>query len=121
MQRHAEALEAYRKALAIQPDFPGANLNLGRLLATLKRPDEGLEYLQAALSRLPDSALGHFMLGDVLGSLGFTAEAVSEVQHALQLQPTYHSAIIDDFCMHAPLTFACLPAYPVINSIKNTM
>lgn len=42
LNRHAEAEKAYRHALALNPDFPQARLNLGHQIEHLHRPDEAL-------------------------------------------------------------------------------
>lgn len=50
LNRHAEAEQAYRRALAFHPAFPQARLNLGHQLEHLGRPDEALAEWQAVVA-----------------------------------------------------------------------
>lgn len=85
--RRTEAIAAYQRALAIQPDFAGARLNLGRLLMALKRLDEAAEQLERLLSAVPDHVLGHVWLGKVLGDMGFSPQGVKLLRRARALDP----------------------------------
>jgi predicted O-linked N-acetylglucosamine transferase (SPINDLY family) len=51
--RHAEAEQAYRRAIAFQPDFHQARLNLGHQLEQLKQPDAALAEWQQVIDALP--------------------------------------------------------------------
>lgn len=53
LRRHAEAEAAYRRALALQPDFAQARLNLGHQLEQLNRADDALAQWQEVLARTP--------------------------------------------------------------------
>ena len=48
--RHGDAIESYRKALAIRPDFADPHCNLGSALTQLQRYDEALTSLDRALA-----------------------------------------------------------------------
>ncbi|MEZ5583804.1 MAG: tetratricopeptide repeat protein [Candidatus Competibacteraceae bacterium] len=84
-ERRTEAVEAYQRALTIQPDFAGAKLNLGRLLMALKRPDEAAEQLESLLPSAPDHVLGHVWLGKVMSDMGYSPQAVNLLRRAQQL------------------------------------
>ena len=51
-----EAIEAYNKALAINPDYADAYCNMGNALADQGKLEEAIEALQKALSLNPDNA-----------------------------------------------------------------
>ena len=85
--RVAEAVEQYRKALAIRPDYATPRYNLGNVLA-----DRGdfagaiAEYRRAVAAR-PDYAKAHGNLGAGLLSQGRKAEAIESFQQALETDP----------------------------------
>jgi protein O-GlcNAc transferase len=54
--RLAEAIEQYRLALQMQPDFPSAHGNLGLALTQTGRLAQGEEHLRRALVLAPDVA-----------------------------------------------------------------
>src|SRR5262249_40351022 len=63
------AQEAYRRALAIQPDHPDAGLNLGRLLHEIGRVADAEVCYRRALEARPDDATAAFNLGVALQDL----------------------------------------------------
>jgi len=58
LNRHAEAEQAYRRALEFHADFPQARLNLGHQLEHLGRPDEALAEWQAVADRTAANPAG---------------------------------------------------------------
>jgi Tfp pilus assembly protein PilF len=46
-----EAVEHYRRALALNPNFVEARVNMGKILAEDGRPDEAIAQYQLALAR----------------------------------------------------------------------
>ncbi len=86
LQRHAEALEVYHRALAIQPDFAGAKLNLGRTLILLGQPEAAVDYLEEARIGMPDNGLVYALLGQAMGNLCLTQQAVIYQRRALELK-----------------------------------
>lgn len=54
--RHAEAEQAYRQALELQPNFTQARLNLGHMLEVLGRPDEALAQWQPITAAVATAA-----------------------------------------------------------------
>ena len=85
--RLAEAMAAYRKAIAATPDSPF----LYRELAMVERRDnrlaEALPHAQKAVELEPNDARNHVVLGDVLESQGQFAKAADAVAAALALEP----------------------------------
>jgi len=83
--RHAE------RALAINPDFVAARIQLGRLLADTD-PPAAVGHLRRALSGGGDYADVHMMLGRLYHHLGRDADARRELRRALQINPNYTQA-----------------------------
>ncbi|MEY2438786.1 MAG: protein O-mannosyl-transferase [Verrucomicrobiota bacterium] len=57
MQRYAEAIREYEKALELQPGHPAIHRNLGILLARLGKYPEAIRQLRAALEIAPTDSL----------------------------------------------------------------
>ena len=62
-----EAITHYQRALAINPDYPEAHINLGIALAGRGRIDEAMAHYQKALAIKPDYAEAHYNLGVASG------------------------------------------------------
>ena len=88
----AEAMEHYRKALEILPDFAEAHYDVGNVLADQGRYTEALEHYQRALEIKPDFAEAHNSLGILLAQQGRSAEAMEHYQRALEIKPDYAEA-----------------------------
>ena len=65
-EKFAEAIDEYRKTLAIDPGFPEAHDNVGAMLAARGRWDEAIEHFRMAIRLNPTIAIAHFHLGDAL-------------------------------------------------------
>jgi len=68
--RVAEAAQAYRRALALDPALPAGHELLGRALAATGEHAEALAALDIAIHKHPDSVHAHFTRGLVLLALG---------------------------------------------------
>jgi tetratricopeptide (TPR) repeat protein len=77
---HEEAVEAYRKAVKLDPDSASANYNLGSFLARSGKFAEAERHLRAAIEADPTNAAAHQALAQVLESLGRTDEARGEIE-----------------------------------------
>ncbi len=85
--RLPEAESAYRRALALRPDYAVARHNLGALLGQLSRAEESLEHLdRAAALGVRDRPL-HFNRGRALIELGRFDEADAALEAAVRLAP----------------------------------
>ncbi len=82
----------YRRALELDPDHPGARLNLGVILSRTGRPQEAREMLEWLAGRGPDNAKAEFNLGVVLANLGEYSRARDAYARALRIDPTYLQA-----------------------------
>ena len=85
--RHDEALEAYDKALEIDPNDVVAWSNKGNALGSLGRTDEALKAFDKALEINPDNEYIWYNKGNDLGSLGRTDEALKAFDKALEINP----------------------------------
>ena len=90
--RFDEAAEAYRRALALKPDYAGARYNLANLLQARGRCEEALREFEQALAVWPERADFHNNLGATLLELGRLTEAVSRFERALALAPDHAEA-----------------------------
>jgi tetratricopeptide (TPR) repeat protein len=86
--RAAEAIEHYKQAVLINPNFVWPYNNLGILLGQQGRAAEAIEYYQKAIKLNPNLAELHSNLGILLAQQGRMAEAIGNLQVALKLDPT---------------------------------
>ena len=90
-----EAIDSYTAALAIDPDYPAANNNLGYLLAARGEKDQAIGLLQRAVELKPDYAEAHNNLANLLAERGERAGGHSHHQRAIALDPSvsefYHN------------------------------
>ncbi len=78
----AEAVEAYRAALKLDPKSAAANYNLGSSLARSGKYAEAERHFRAAIKADPKNAAAHQALAEVLEKLGRADEARSELELA---------------------------------------
>jgi tetratricopeptide (TPR) repeat protein len=83
--RQAEA--AYRRAIALAPDYVDPYLNLGVMLCDGGRCADAVALYRTAVERCPDEALLHFNLAVALEDLQRNAEALAAYEACLRLQP----------------------------------
>ena len=83
----AEAVAAYRKALAVAPDFTDALSNLGGVLNRLGQTAEALPALRRAVAIQPDHAEALNNLGSALFHQGALRDAEGLLRQALQRAP----------------------------------
>lgn len=87
-----EAIEAYRHALALNPEAAGSWVNIATLSYRRGELEHAERCYRQALSSSPDYPLAHFNLGNVCEELGRFDEAIHHYKHALRLQPDYADA-----------------------------
>jgi protein O-GlcNAc transferase len=85
--RADEAAKAYRRALALRPDFAEAYTNLGNVLQGQEAFGEAVEAYRQALLLRPDLAEAHANMGAALESLGQLREAMESYRTAVKLNP----------------------------------
>lgn len=90
-----EAVEFYRKALALDPDFMEAHVDLAGVLWRLEDFEGALHHAQRAAQLAPEHPYAVRILGTALLSLGRIAEAKAQLHRALALQPGFALAEVD--------------------------
>src|SRR5260370_8880573 len=102
----AEAIDAYDRALCVDPRKPEALINCGTLCYEDGNLKKAAEYFRRALEVDPENALAHFNLGSVLEETGRPEAAREHLRQAVRLEPDYPDA-------HYNLAFVCekLAAY----------
>jgi protein O-GlcNAc transferase len=81
------SVAAFRRAIALKPDYARAHANLASTLLRLERHDEALLASTKAAQLQPDYAHGHYMHASALFQLGRKDEALQSLQTALQREP----------------------------------
>jgi tetratricopeptide (TPR) repeat protein len=87
-----QAIEAYRRAIELNPEAAGAYINLGTIYYNLRRLDDAEKCYRAALAIDRQYALAMFNLGNVCDEQGKLPEARRYYEGALQLSPGYADA-----------------------------
>jgi tetratricopeptide (TPR) repeat protein len=82
-----EARELYRRALARDPDYADAHVNLGRLLHEANEVHAALLHYRSALKVRPQDATAAFNVGVALEDLGLGAEAIEAYEKAIACDP----------------------------------
>lgn len=96
----ADAIDAYDRALCIDPEKLDALLNCGTLCYEDGNLKKAAEYFRRALEVDPENVLAHFNLGSVLEETGRPEAAREHLRQAVRLQPDYPDA-------HYNLAFVC--------------
>ena len=99
-ETRAEAIDAYDRALCIDPEKLDALLNCGTLCYEEGNLKKAADYFGRALQADPENALAHFNLGSVLEEVGRLEAARLHLRHAVRLDPSYPDA-------HYNLAFVC--------------
>jgi tetratricopeptide (TPR) repeat protein len=99
-ETRAQAIDAYERALCIDPQKLDALLNCGTLCYEEGNLKKAAEYFSRALQVDPESALAHFNLGSVLEEAGRLEAARLHLRLAVRLEPDYPDA-------HYNLAFVC--------------
>ena len=93
--RHREALEAYERALALEPRHVEALNNRGLALAALGQHARAIESYDAALAQRPHYPRALNNRGLALAALGRHDAALESYDRALALEPGYLPALIN--------------------------
>ena len=86
------AVESYRKALSLKPDYVEAHNNLGNVLKDQGKLDEAVKHYRQALLIKPDDAGAYNNLGSVLKEQGKLEVAIQHYRKALSIRPDYVEA-----------------------------
>ncbi len=91
-KRLREAIEAYRQAITLDPDFADAHCNLGTLYFNHGDRDQARHWYAAALEREPSHLEAHFNLANLCEEEGRRESAVHHYKAALQADPFFSDA-----------------------------
>jgi tetratricopeptide (TPR) repeat protein len=86
-RRLDEAIDHYRRAVALRPDYAAAYNNLGSALRARGRREEAVASYRKALELNPDFAGAHYNMANLLVDEGNPAPAVDHFEQALQSEP----------------------------------
>jgi protein O-mannosyl-transferase len=87
-----QAIDQYRQAVALRPDYAEAHYNLGRLLVEQGHLDDAIAHYQKAVAINPADAEAENNLGVTLFGIGRVDEAIVHYQKALEIQSDYAEA-----------------------------
>jgi Tfp pilus assembly protein PilF len=89
------AAAQYARALAINPDYADAHVNLGNLLFRQGRMADALPHFARAATLRPNSAVILTDYGGALAAAGRYRDALAQIRAALALNPEYEPALDD--------------------------
>jgi Tfp pilus assembly protein PilF len=87
-----QASSAYTRALALDPDYTDAHVNLGRLLQLSGRTQEAIEHYRHSLVAGTDDPTAAFNLGTALEEMGQWIAAIQAYRRALQMDRGFADA-----------------------------
>jgi len=87
-----DAIDAYRRVVAIDPTYAAAWNNLGLLLHRMGRYDEADAAYRAALEQDPRCCEAAYNLGSLHEDRGAIEDAIRDYRAALELSPDYADA-----------------------------
>ena len=91
-ERFDEAAKEFERSLAIDPDYPYAQVNLAGLYAYQKKTDKALELFARGMPRAEPDAPTFYMYAVALKDAGKLPDAESKIRRAIQLDPKYVAA-----------------------------
>ncbi len=87
-----QAVEHYRQAVALRPDYAEAHYNLGRLLVERGQLNDAIVHYEKAAAINPADAEAQNNLGVTLFGIGRADDAIAHYQKALEIRPDYAEA-----------------------------
>jgi hypothetical protein len=87
-----EAVESYRRCVAIQPEFPNAMYNLGVALGDVEKYSEASACLEKVVAAEPERAEAYNSLAYVCSRQRQPRKAIEYCERAIELQPNYAQA-----------------------------
>src|SRR6266513_4390938 len=87
-----QAIDHYKRAVALRPDYAEAHYNLGRLLVEHGQLAAAIVHYERAAAINPADAEAQNNLGVTLFGIGRTDDAIAHYQNALEIRPHYAEA-----------------------------
>ena len=94
-ERHEEALDAYRVAVAQRPNYAKVHVALGSVLNKLGRFEEAETHLHRAIALNPQAENAHHHLGAALYEQGRYEEALEAIRVAVAQAPDFSEAHVN--------------------------
>jgi tetratricopeptide (TPR) repeat protein len=91
-ERFDEAIDAYRRSVALQPTNAEAHFNLGNLLRATDDLEGSETHYRQAVTHDPSLASAWYNLADILEERGRVEDAVESLQRALRAHPGFADA-----------------------------
>jgi len=91
-ERLDEAAREFERSLAIEPDYPYAQVSLARIYAYQKKTDKALELFAKGMPDVEPQAPAFYLYAIALRDAGKLPDAESKVRRAIQLDPKYTHA-----------------------------
>ena len=96
-----EAVNAYHKVLALQPNSAEAYAAIGNALFALNRTDESKAALETALRLDPADGAAHATLGKIYQDEGRDDQAIAEFEAAIRERPDDRDAMYREFRIYS--------------------
>ena len=87
-----EVIDAYKKAIELDPKSAGALVNLGTIYFNARKWAEAEARYREALAADPEYALAHFDLANLYDERGDRGKALAHYEAALRISPNYADA-----------------------------
>jgi tetratricopeptide (TPR) repeat protein len=88
-----DTIDAYRKVLEFQPNWPEAYFAIGEAFYYLNLPQKSMPELEKAVALDPEKFTAHQLLGKLYQDAGRQQEAIAQLEEAHRLQPNDREAI----------------------------
>ncbi len=96
----AEAIGLLRRALAVEPCYVDALVNLSAILQAASEGAEAAALLQRAVDLIPADPASLFQLAHLLQSQGRDADAAAQYERAIELRPNFGAALCNLGTIH---------------------
>ena len=95
-EKHAEAIEVFKEALALDPGSPSILFEIGFCTYRLGKNKESVDYLERALKGAPGNGPAHETLAFVYAALGQRGKALTELEAAARsaVRPRNHQGLV---------------------------
>ncbi|MGD1041644.1 MAG: tetratricopeptide repeat protein [Sedimentisphaerales bacterium] len=93
--RYQDAVESYKQAIRINPDYAEAHYNLGVACGKLGRRQDEIESYKQAIKIRPDYAKVYINLGVSYEDLGRYEDAVETYKQVIRIKPYYADAYVN--------------------------
>ena len=100
LMQFVAAIDSYKQALKIKPDYAEAYYNMGVALNDKGDPEAAIESYKQALKIKPDYAEAYSNIGNVLKDQGDLEAAIDSYKQAININPDYAEAYYNLSLLH---------------------